>query len=538
VLQRLEHILLVFSFTALALTGLAQKFSATAIADGFIGLLGGIETTRVIHHAAAIVLALECVYHVIVLGYKVYVRRTELSMLPGPKDVLDALDVLRYNLGLTKEHPKLPRYNFAEKAEYWAMIWGTIVMGLTGFMLWNPIIVTKFLPGQVIPAAKAAHGGEAILAVLAIIVWHFYNVHFKSFNKAMLTGSLTPHQMEEEHGEELDKVRSGRTRPAPNPVGVRRRERTYIPVALAAAVVMVGVVYWLATAETTAIASLPQPIVQEPVFVPLTPTPAPSATVDNGQIGKAIPHPIVGQEQCDTCHGLNGIKPMPADHDGRPVESCLICHQPGPTPTPGGPNAGASGASGPNPIPADHDLTSTTFKDCTVCHGADKMIPFPASHAGYTVDSCTMCHKPAPASQTAAAGATPEPGTQPAASGPNPIPADHDLTSDTFKACINCHGTDKMKPFPANHASFAADSCQTCHQQAAAAGATEASATPEAVAQPAAGVPPAIPANHDLTSDMFKACLDCHGTDKIKPFPANHASFTADSCQTCHKPAQ
>ena len=204
--QRIEHVVLVLSFTILGLTGLAQKFSSNTLAAGFIQLLGGIETTRIIHHTAAIILALECIYHVIVLGHKVYVRRTELGMLPGPKDVLDALDVLRYNLGLSKEHPRMPRYNFAEKAEYWAMIWGTVVMGITGFMLWNPIVVTKILPGQFIPAAKAAHGGEAILAVLAILVWHFYNVHFKSLNKAMFTGKMTPHQMKEEHGEELERV--------------------------------------------------------------------------------------------------------------------------------------------------------------------------------------------------------------------------------------------------------------------------------------------------------------------------------------------
>ena len=154
VLQRVEHIVLVVSFTTLGLTGLAQKFSSNSIAAGFIQLLGGIETTRIIHHTAAIILALECIYHIIILAHKTYVRRTELGMLPGPKDALDALDVLRYNLGLTKEHPKLPRYNFAEKVEYWAMLWGTAVMGLTGFILWNPIVAAKSLARPVHPGCQ------------------------------------------------------------------------------------------------------------------------------------------------------------------------------------------------------------------------------------------------------------------------------------------------------------------------------------------------------------------------------------------------
>ena len=101
--------------------------------------LGGIESVRIIHRIAAVTIVLMSIYHVIVLGYKIWVRRVEMTMLPGLKDVTDALDVLRYNLGLSKEHPRMPRYNFGEKVEYWAMVWGTVIMAITGFMLWNPI---------------------------------------------------------------------------------------------------------------------------------------------------------------------------------------------------------------------------------------------------------------------------------------------------------------------------------------------------------------------------------------------------------------
>ena len=155
---------------------------------------------RIIHRIAAVGIVVQSVYHVLVLGYKIWVRRIEMTMLPGLKDVTDAVDLVRYNLGLTKEHPKMPRYNFGEKVEYWAMVWGTVIMAITGFMLWNPIAATRLLPGQAIPAAKAAHGAEAILAVLAILIWHFYNVHLKSLNKSMFNGKMAHHQMEEEHG--------------------------------------------------------------------------------------------------------------------------------------------------------------------------------------------------------------------------------------------------------------------------------------------------------------------------------------------------
>ena len=479
VIQRIEHIVLIVSFTTLGLTGLAQKFSGNDIAAAFIQLLGGIENVRIIHRVAAIVLALESIYHIIVLAHKVYVRRTELGMLPGPKDALDALDVLRYNLGLTKEHPRLPRYNFAEKAEYWAMLWGTAVMGLTGFILWNPIVAAKILPGQFIPAAKAAHGGEAVLAVLAILVWHFYNVHVKMFNKAMFTGRMSHHQMHEEHGEELERLAAGKMRPAPNPEGMRRRERIFIPIAVVATLVMVYAVFWAVTVETTAVATAPKPSEQVPVFVPVTPSPSPesSATPEGGGVGVPIPHPVAGQEQCLTCHAAGAMKPMPANHEGRPVESCQICHKPGPTPTPGGPSGESGGAARAIPHPIEGDA----YKDCTTCHGADKLKPFPANHTGFAADSCTACHKPAADGATSETGATPQASGTPAAGGPKPIP--HPIEGDAYKDCTTCHGADKMKPFPANHASFAVDSCTTCHQPAAAPAAAEATVEPAPTAE-------------------------------------------------------
>ena len=240
IFQRIEHIVLIASFSTLGLTGLVQKYAGSAIAEWLIGVLGGIETVRTIHHVAAAVFTVQTVYHAFVLAYKVFVHHDELSMLPGIRDLLDAIAVIRYNLGLAKDRPALPRYGFEEKVEYWAMIWGTVVMALTGFMLWNPITITRFLPGQAIPAAKAAHGGEAVLAVLAIIVWHFYNVHLKTFNKSMFTGKLTREQMAHEHGEELERLVAGKVRPAPAPEVLRRRERLFIPFAVVITIVMVG----------------------------------------------------------------------------------------------------------------------------------------------------------------------------------------------------------------------------------------------------------------------------------------------------------
>jgi hypothetical protein len=210
-------------------------------------------------------------------SYLVFVRRVPLSMLPGLQDAKDGLQAFAYNLGLLKQRPQMGRYTFEEKMEYWSLVWGTIVMAITGFMMWNPIATTKFLPGEFIPAAKYAHGGEAILAVLAIIVWHMYQVHGKRFNKSMFTGKLDEHEMIAEHPLELADIKAGLANPAvPAPL-LRKRLRVFAPIAGVVGVALLAFVYWFVTLEQTAISTLPA-IPQVPIVVTRTPTPAPTAT--------------------------------------------------------------------------------------------------------------------------------------------------------------------------------------------------------------------------------------------------------------------
>ena len=62
--------------------------------------------------------------------------------------------------------------------EYWAVVWGTIIMGVTGLMIWFKTDVTHWLPRWAVDVALTIHYYEAILACLAIVVWHFYHVMF------------------------------------------------------------------------------------------------------------------------------------------------------------------------------------------------------------------------------------------------------------------------------------------------------------------------------------------------------------------------
>ena len=258
--DRVQHAVMLASFLVLTVTGLPQKFIYlnNRYLDDLIDLMGGIEGVRVIHRYAATVLMLVTVYHLLALAHRVLVRRVSLSMLPRFQDVVDALQAVRYNLGLAKERPRTDRYTWEEKVEYWSLLWGTIVMIGTGFMLWNPIATARFLPGEFIPAAQVVHGGEAILAILAVLVWHFYSVHLRSFNRAMFTGQMTEAEMEHEHPLELERIKAGAAHPALDPAALAKRQKVFLPVAAVVAALLLAGIYWFVTFEQTAITTLPR----------------------------------------------------------------------------------------------------------------------------------------------------------------------------------------------------------------------------------------------------------------------------------------
>ncbi len=257
--DRVQHALMAASFLVLTVTGLPQKFilANNAYLDDVIDAMGGLESVRIIHRAAATVLMVVTVYHLLAVAQRVLVRRVSLSMLPRYQDVVDALQAVRYNLGLARERPRTGRYTWEEKVEYWSLIWGTIVMIGTGFMLWNPVATARFLPGQWIPAAQVIHGGEALLAILAVLVWHFYSVHLRHFNRSMWTGEMTEDEMEHEHPLELERIRAGAEEPAVDAALLARRQRVFTPVAAVVAVLLLAGIYWFVTFEQTAIATLP-----------------------------------------------------------------------------------------------------------------------------------------------------------------------------------------------------------------------------------------------------------------------------------------
>jgi formate dehydrogenase gamma subunit len=273
-MARIEHIILLVSFTILSLTGLPQKYAFSSVSQWMINAMGGIEAVRMIHRWAAIVLIIGSVYHILTSAYRLYVMRERNRVLPDMKDATDLRDTVLYNLGFKDEPPKMRKFNFGEKFEYWAVVWGTAVMIITGFILWNPISATRLLPGQFIPAAIAAHGWEAVLAGASILIWHLYNVLVKHFNKSMFTGTLTREQMEEEHALELERLDAGGLSYYPPPPDVlAQRRRVFAVGAGLVAVVTLGFLFWMFTFEETAITTVP-PVPTTQIVVPLA-TPVP-----------------------------------------------------------------------------------------------------------------------------------------------------------------------------------------------------------------------------------------------------------------------
>jgi cytochrome b subunit of formate dehydrogenase len=214
--QRIQHWLLLASFMVLVITGFALKFPDS----WFASLLGMGEKVRgITHRVAAVVLIGVGAYHLFYVIFSRDGRRLVGDFLPVPKDASDVWRTLRYYLGLGSEKPAFARFNYAEKAEYWALVWGLVVMAGTGIMLWAKVAVGNILPRWWLDVATAIHFYEAVLATLAIVVWHFYQVFFDPdvypMNWAWWDGKMSFEHYREEHALDAETLlEAARSQPA------------------------------------------------------------------------------------------------------------------------------------------------------------------------------------------------------------------------------------------------------------------------------------------------------------------------------------
>lgn len=210
--ERLQHVSLLLSFTILVITGFMLRYPDAWWVQAIREINGGVFDLRsLFHRAAAVVMVAASLYHIYYVFFTRRGKQLILDLLPRLQDVSDAIAVVRYNFGFEKEKPKFGRFSYIEKSEYWALVWGTAVMAITGVIMWFDNTFIGLFTKLGYDIARTIHFYEAWLATLAIIIWHIYYVIFNPdvypMNLAWLTGNLTENEMAEEHPLELEEIK-------------------------------------------------------------------------------------------------------------------------------------------------------------------------------------------------------------------------------------------------------------------------------------------------------------------------------------------
>jgi len=211
-----QHMVVTIAFITLVLTGFALRYPDAWWVHilNFLHLNEG--SRSVIHRIAAVLLMYIAVHHGLYLFLARKGRKELRAIWLSTQDLKHLVQNVRYHLGMTREKPRFGRFDYTEKAEYWALVWGTVVMALTGFILWFPTFFTGFLPAWIVKVAETIHLYEAWLATLAIVVFHFFFVIFHPEQYPMsytwLTGRMTVKECEEHHPEWYECIASGEHR--------------------------------------------------------------------------------------------------------------------------------------------------------------------------------------------------------------------------------------------------------------------------------------------------------------------------------------
>ena len=197
--ERVQHMIFAACFFVLVATGFMLKLPESFLS--FFGQAGEMlfRYRRLLHRTAGTLMILVSVYHVYYLLLKPAGRRWLVDMLPRLKDLKDMRDNLLYYFNIRNEPPEFDRFCYKHKIEYGALIAGTTIMSVTGIILWTQYEWSKF----VVDIAALVHGMEAILASLAIMIWHFYEIHFRPHKSPLdnlwITGVINEAEMKEEY---------------------------------------------------------------------------------------------------------------------------------------------------------------------------------------------------------------------------------------------------------------------------------------------------------------------------------------------------
>ena len=213
--SRLQHAFIILFFGVLLITGMPQKWPSADASRWVIDHIGGIFAARWMHRAAGIGFTILTVSHLTVAITGVLLGKMKPSMLLTRRDFQDAIDNLRYYAGYTDISPKFGRYDYRQKFEYWGLIFGSIIMVVTGYILLYPILVSRLLPAELIPAAKVMHSYEALFAFLIVLIGHMAGAHLSPeafpIDTSIFTGKIRKDKLKHEHALEYEELFGDKT---------------------------------------------------------------------------------------------------------------------------------------------------------------------------------------------------------------------------------------------------------------------------------------------------------------------------------------
>ncbi len=217
--DRINHALVALTFFGLTATGIPLVFAERHWARVLASIVGGVEAAGLWHRFFAIVLILNLALHFATLLRRFQNRKVSArqwlfgpnSLVPRWKDARDVGGMIRWFAGRGRP-PRLDRWTYWEKFDYWAEVGGSMIIGGSGLLLWFPEAASRLLPGWTFNIAMIVHGYEALLAIGFIFTIHFFNAHLRPgtfpVDPVIFTGTLPEHELAEQRPEEYERLRT------------------------------------------------------------------------------------------------------------------------------------------------------------------------------------------------------------------------------------------------------------------------------------------------------------------------------------------
>lgn len=209
-MMRIQHLMLAASCVVLIVTGMPLRYADSVVSAYYFKLLNGVHVSGLIHRGGAVLLIAVGVLHLLWVAFTREGRANFRALLPRFRDVKDVVNNVLWYFGLVKRRARFHRFSYVEKFDYWAVYWGCVVMIGSGLLLWLDELTMRWLPKVAIDIAHEAHSDEALLATLAILIWHFYNVHLNPDRFPMswtwIHGKISREEMVEHHPREYEEL--------------------------------------------------------------------------------------------------------------------------------------------------------------------------------------------------------------------------------------------------------------------------------------------------------------------------------------------